>query len=266
MYVVQQNSAHTRGVYKIMRYVIITGTSQGLGEAIATQLLEKNTTIISISRSENKGLTKLAEQNNSNCMFHSIDLQDVHNLETNFKEIISSIKEDNVSSIHLINNAGTLAPMKPIEKAESEQLITNVHINLLAPMILTSTFMKHTKEWKIDKRIINISSGAGKNPYFGWGAYCTTKAGVNMFTQCVATEEVEKEYPVKIIAFAPGVVDTNMQAQIRETNKEDFTNLDRFIALKEEGKLLSPVYVAKAIRNLLETEDFPQGEVIRIDE
>ena len=56
-----------------------------------------------------------------------------------------------------------------------------------------------------------------------------------------------------------------MQSQIRETNK-DFINLDRFIALKEEGKLLSPEYVAKAIRNLLETEDFPQGEVIRIDE
>ena len=86
-----------------------------------------------------------------------------------------------------------------------------------------------------------------------------------MFTQCVATEEVEKEYPVKS-SLLPGVVDTNMQAQIRETNKEDFTNLDRFIALKEEGKLLSPEYVAKAIRNLLETEDFPQGEVIRIDE
>ncbi|HFK1766751.1 short-chain dehydrogenase [Bacillus wiedmannii] len=249
-----------------MRYVIVTGTSQGLGEAIAAQLLEENTSIISISRRENKELTKLAEQYNSNCIFHSLDLQDVHNLETNFNEIISSIPENTVSSIHLINNAGTLAPMKPIEKAESELLITNVQINLLAPMILTSTFMKHTKDWKIDKRVINISSGAGKNPYFGWGAYCTTKAGVNMFTQCVATEEAEKEYPVKIVAFAPGVVDTSMQAQIRETNKEDFIHLDRFITLKEEGKLLSPEYVAKAIRSLLETENFPHGEVIRIDE
>lgn len=266
MYFVQQNSAHTRGAYYTMRYVIVTGTSQGLGEAIAAQLLEENTSIISISRRENKELTKLAEQYNSNCIFHSLDLQDVHNLETNFNEIISSIQEDAVSSIHLINNAGTLAPMKPIEKAESELLITNVQINLLAPMILTSTFMKHTKDWKVDKRVINISSGAGKNPYFGWGAYCTTKAGVNMFTQCVATEEVEKEYPVKIVAFAPGVVDTSMQAQIRETNKEDFIHLDRFIALKEEGKLLSPEFVAKAIRSLLETENFPQGEVIRIDE
>ena len=94
--------------------------------------------------------------------FPLLDLQDVHNLETNFNEIISSIQEDTVSSIHLINNAGTLAPMKPIEKAESELLITNVQINLLAPMILTSTFMKHTKDWKVDKRVINISSGAGK--------------------------------------------------------------------------------------------------------
>ncbi|MED3612147.1 MULTISPECIES: (S)-benzoin forming benzil reductase [Bacillus cereus group] len=249
-----------------MRYVIITGTSQGLGEAIATQLLEENTTVISISRRENKELTKLAEQNNSHCIFHSLDLQDVHKLETNFNEILSSMKKDNISSIHLINNAGTVAPMKPIEKAESELFITNVQINLLAPMILTSTFMRYTKDWKVDKRVINISSGAGKNPYFGWGAYCTTKAGVNMFTQCVATEEAEKEYPVKIVAFAPGVIDTSMQAQIRETNKEDFINLDRFIALKEEGKLLSPEYVAKAIRSLLETENFPQGEVIRIDE
>lgn len=255
-----------KGVYYTMRYVIVTGTSQGLGEAIAAQLLEENTSIISISRRENKKLTKLAEQNNSKCIFHAIDLQDVHNLETRFSEVFSSIKEDKASSIHLINNAGTVAPMMPIEKAESEQFITNVHINLIAPMILTSTFMKHTKDWKVEKRIINVSSGAGKNPYFGWGAYCTTKAGVNMFTQCVATEEAEKEYPVKIVAFAPGVVDTNMQAQIRETNKEDFINLDRFIALKEEGKLLSPEYVAKAIRSLLETENFPQGEVIRIDE
>lgn len=54
MYVVQQNSARTRGAYYIMRYVIITGTSQGLGEAITAQLLEENTSIISISRRENK--------------------------------------------------------------------------------------------------------------------------------------------------------------------------------------------------------------------
>ncbi|WP_242143381.1 MULTISPECIES: (S)-benzoin forming benzil reductase [unclassified Bacillus cereus group] len=249
-----------------MRYVIITGTSQGLGEAIATQLLKEHTKLICISRRPNEHLVEIANQTGGSLSFHPMDLQNVHQLESDFETILSSIELEDVSSIHLINNAGILAPVKPIEKSESEQLIANVQINLIAPMILTSTFMKHTKNWKVDKRVINISSGAGKNPYFGWGAYCTTKAGINMFTQCVATEEAEKEFPVKIIAFAPGVVDTNMQKQIRQTNKEDFTNLDRFITLKEEGKLLSPEYVAKAVVNLLETANFKQGGVIRIDE
>ena len=71
MYVVQQNSAHMRGVYKTMRYVIITGTSQGLGGGYCHTIVRKNTTVISISRRENKELTKLAEQYNSNCVFHS---------------------------------------------------------------------------------------------------------------------------------------------------------------------------------------------------
>lgn len=249
-----------------MRYVIVTGTSQGLGEAIATQLLEENTRLICISRRQNETLIEKAKQKGIPFTFHSIDLQDVHHLEAHFETIFLSIEEEKVSSIHLINNAGILAPMKPIEKSESELLIANVQINLIAPMILTSSFMKHTKDWKVDKRIINISSGAGQKPYFGWGAYCTAKAGVNMFTQCVATEEAGKEYPVKTISFAPGVVDTSMQQQIRQTEKEDFINLDRFIALKEEGKLLSPEYVAKAVVHLLETNDFEQGGVIRIDE
>ncbi|PEB52323.1 short-chain dehydrogenase [Bacillus pseudomycoides] len=249
-----------------MRYVIVTGTSQGLGEAIATELLEENTRLICISRRQNETLIEKAKQKGIPFTFHSIDLQDVHHLEAHFETIFLSIEKEKVSSIHLVNNAGTLAPMKPIEKSESELLIANVQINLIAPMILTSSFMKHTKDLKVDKRIINISSGAGQKPYFGWGAYCTAKAGVNMFTQCVSTEEAGKDYPVKTISFAPGVVDTSMQQQIRQTEKEDFINLDRFIALKEEGKLLSPEYVAKAVVHLLETNDFEQGGVIRIDE
>lgn len=248
-----------------MRYVIVTGTSRGLGEAIATELLEENTRLICISRKQNEQLVEKAKQLNIPLAFYPVDLQDVHNLESSMETIFSSIEENTLSSIHLINNAGVLTPMKPIEKAESELLITNVQVNLIAPMILTSSFLKYTKDLKVEKRVVNISSGAGKKPYFGWGAYCTTKAGINMFTQCVAAEESQKDYPVKIIAFAPGVIDTNMQQQIRQTKKEDFTHLDRFITLKEEGKLLSPEHVAKAVVHLLETEDFEQGGVIRIN-
>lgn len=247
-----------------MRYVILTGTSRGLGEAIASQLLRKETKLICISRQNNDTLVKQASEQAIPLHFYPFDLQDVHNIDSLMENIFSTIHEKDISSIHLINNAGILAPTKPIEKAESADLITNVNVNLVAPMLLTSSFMKHTKNWQVDKRVINISSGAGQNPYFGWGAYCTTKAGLNMFTKCIGVEEADKDYSVKIISFAPGVVDTGMQAQIRQTPKEDFIQLDRFIALNDENQLLSPYYVAEAVIQLLETEDFEQGGVIRI--
>ncbi|WP_242222299.1 (S)-benzoin forming benzil reductase [Bacillus cereus group sp. BfR-BA-01380] len=249
-----------------MRYVVLTGTSRGLGEAIAAQLLEKGTKLISISRKQNEQLIEKARQLNIPFDFYSFDLQDVHQIESFMGKIFSNIDVTTVSSIHLINNAGMLAPMKPLERSESEQLIANVHVNLLAPMLLSAAFMNHTKDWSVDKRIINISSGAGQKPYFGWGAYCTTKAGINMFTKCIAVEETDKKYPVKIISFAPGVIDTNMQAEIRQTSKEDFIHLERFLALKEDDQLLSPNYVARAVIDLLETNHFNQGDIIRIDE
>ena len=65
------------------------------------------------------------------------------------------------------------------------------------------------------KRILNISSGAGRNPYEGWGAYCTTKAGLDHFSRVVAMEQANEQYPVEIVSIAPGIIDTDMQATIR---------------------------------------------------
>lgn len=120
-----------------------------------------------------------------------------------------------------------------------------------------------TEEIKTDKRIINISSGAGKKPYFGWSNYCSAKAGMDIFTRCVGLEQVDKDYPVKSISFAPGIIDTEMQSEIRASNKENFKDLERFFSLKEEGKLLSPDEVSKYVLKLLELE-YEGGEVIDI--
>jgi benzil reductase ((S)-benzoin forming) len=249
-----------------VRYAIVTGTSRGLGEAIVRQLLKKEVIVFSISRSRNTELEEMAKESGTLFYPFSFDLYTSHEIEELMDEVFALLDVDSASAVYLINNAGMLAPMKPVERAEASAMIQNVNVNLLAPMLLTSEFLKRTSGAPIEKRIINISSGAGKNPYYGWGAYCTTKAGIDMFTRCVALEEEGKEYPAKVISFAPGVVDTSMQAEIRSTNKEDFINLDRFRALKEDGKLLSPDYVAQAVVDLLETGDFMQGGIVRIDE
>jgi len=141
--------------------------------------------------------------------------------------------------------------------------IDNIQLNLMAPMILISSFITLSNSLKTDKRIINISSGAGKKPYFGWSNYCSAKAGMDMLTRCVGLEQVDKDFPVKSISFAPGIIDTEMQSEIRATNKENFKDLDRFISFKEEGKHLSPDEVSEYVLKLLEME-YENGEVIDI--
>ncbi|MBO9129122.1 (S)-benzoin forming benzil reductase [Bacillus sp. 165] len=249
-----------------MNYVILTGASRGLGEAIAHKLLHEKMVLISVSRKPNEHIIQEAKKKGA--IVHTIlfDLQSIHDIHSLAEQIFSHIDLSRVDSISLINNAGIVAPTKPIARAEHEDIIENVHINLLAPMLLTSEFLKRTKDLAIEKRIINISSGAGKNPIFGWGAYCTSKAGVDMFTRCIAVEEEQNEHPAKIISFAPGVVDTDMQAEIRSSSKEDFVDVERFLALKEEGQLLSPDYVADAVIDLLTTKQFEQGGIVRINQ
>lgn len=249
-----------------MRYAIVTGSSRGLGEAIVRHLLAKNVIVFTISRSRNTELEEIAKKSDTLLYPFSYDLSNFEELEELMNEIFSLIDLDCATAIYLINNAGTIDPIKPVERAELNELVENVNVNLLAPMLIVSSFLKRCDDVPCDKRIINISSGAGKKPYFGWGAYCTAKAGIDMFTRCVAVEQEEKEFPVKIISFSPNVINTTMQCTIRNTKEEDFTQRERFQSLKKDGKLHTPAYVAKSVIELLESNSFLQGGIIQIDD
>lgn len=107
-----------------------------------------------------------------------------------------------------------------------------------------------------------ISSGAATNAYSGWSAYSASKAAINSLAQSLAVEETE----ITSLAIRPGVVDTEMQNDIRSkrTYARGVTNVDgdvmghsheKFVQLKEEGKLLSPDTVGKAIAGMAVCEN-----------
>lgn len=237
-----------------MKYYIITGTSRGLGEAISKKLIKKGNHLFCISRNENTRLINLAKNNGVSLEYIRFDLLDVNRIRGMMEDIFLQIKTEEVESIVLINNAGAVIPIKPIELCFDTEIIDNIQLNLMAPMLLTSSFISLLSSINTDKRIINISSGAGKKPYFGWSNYCSAKAGMDIFTRWVGLEQVDKDYPVKSISFAPGIIDTEMQSEIRATNNENFKDLNRFISFKEEGKLLSPYEVSEYVIKLLELE------------
>ena len=249
-----------------MKYIIITGTSKGVGESIAKCLLNKNNHLFCISRSLNKDLIAEAERKGVKLQYIQQDLNKVEEIEKLMEGIFKNIDTNNTDGVYLINNAGIVAPIKKVEGLKWEDVSLNLNVNLAAPMLITSNFIECAKELKVEKRIINISSGAGKRPISGWSAYCSAKAGVDLFTRCVALEQENEEFPAKVISFGPGIVDTNMQEEIRSSHKEDFVDLEKFIGFKEQGNLRQPEEVAEAVTELLFSESFENGKVTSISE
>lgn len=247
-----------------MNYYIITGTSKGLGEAIALKLIKNNTHLFCISRKRNESLIEIAKNAHCSIDYHSFDLYNINLIDDLIQSIIEKIDSKAAETITLINNAGILSPIKPIERCSSSDIVYNFHVNTIAPIILTAQFIKKTKKLKCKRTVINISSGAGKNPYSGWSSYCSSKAAIDMFTRTVGLEQTNSENQVKIFSFAPGVIDTEMQTKIRETSAEDFESVERFKAYKKDGKLLKPAYVAEKLITLMNMSDLKQGGIYDI--
>ncbi|WP_413375124.1 (S)-benzoin forming benzil reductase [Alkalihalobacillus sp. 1P02AB] len=249
-----------------MNYAIITGGSKGLGAAIVKQLLQEPIHIFSVARTNNPEMKLFSES--TEAIFEDVpfDLSETEKIPEVIKSIFKKVNLERAERIFLINNAGVITPIKPIQNADPLEISRNISINLTAPLIFSSCFIKQTEKYKLDKRIINISSGASRSPIYGWSSYGSSKAGVNLFSQTVAIEQKQQPFPVQVCAFAPGIIDTGMQEEIRSTDKTDFTELARFQAYKAEGHLMAANRVAKVISDLLYTNDFPNGEVVSIQQ
>ena len=242
-----------------MNYYIITGTSRGIGEAIAKALLSKNNMLFCIARNESEALKNLAAEKGALIDQITFDLSNSAGIGTLMENIFQKIDRNRTEKIALINNAGLLAPVKPVHRASDAELIDHLNVNLIGPMLLTSIFIKKVLAWPIPKTIMNISSGAAINPYFGWSPYCSSKAGLNMFAASVGMEQSYEKFPVKVFSVAPGIVETSMQELIRSTDEKDFVYKQKFIELKKQGELADPDVTGKKLADLIFSDQVEQG-------
>jgi benzil reductase ((S)-benzoin forming) len=163
--------------------------------------------------------------------------------------------------IVLINNAGYLGPIKYIGDINHEELIRIYNVNLIAPAILTNSFVRAYKNRHAEKIILNIGSGASKTPYDGWAGYCSSKAGIDMLSKVGSMESELRKYEFKVISLAPGIIETEMQQQIRNASEKDFSSLVKFKTLKKENSLLSPEEAALGIARFLNDKSRHQDVV-----
>lgn len=247
-----------------MKHIIVTGHSKGLGAGITMALLNENHYIHGISRTDNTDLQKLAAAKGCKMQFYSCDLSHTDTIESTMQLVFKNIKQEECEGVYLVNNAGVIHPIGTLETLDPAQMDLHMRINLLAPMYLIREFVKQFNDWKTEKRVLNISSGAALNPYHGWSNYCTGKAGLDMFTRCIATEQEDVPHPVQLMGVAPGIIDTEMQTTIRGTTDEQFIHRQKFVELKETGQLISPTLAGKKLVELLFSGDFNNGEITDI--
>ncbi|HKJ06667.1 MAG TPA: SDR family NAD(P)-dependent oxidoreductase [Flavobacteriaceae bacterium] len=238
------------------KILIITGGNKGLGLGLSKFYNNKGYHIISISRDMNGDATFIDH--------YPCDLSKHETIKPVLNHIFSHIDKELISEITLINNAGYLGEINTLDKLEPAEVAYPIQLNLIAPLVLTSTFIDLTRDWNCKKQIFNISSGAAVNAYESWAMYCSSKAGLDMMTKVVAKEQDNIENGVSIASIYPGIVDTNMQNSIRSTSDENFKHKDKFVSFYEEGKLYSPEFVAEKIYKLDTSGKLPNGTIIDI--
>ncbi|MEE8435387.1 MAG: SDR family NAD(P)-dependent oxidoreductase [bacterium] len=240
------------------KLAVVTGSSSGIGEAVANHLAEGGWQVLGIARREGT-ISHPAYRH------HCLDLSDTAAVEGYFLNgFTQAYPARGLERVALVNNAGMLDPMATVPNMPMSALMTAFTVNTVVPMWLMGFFLRTYAG--VALRIVNLSSGAANNSRPGWAAYCATKAALQMAGR-VFGEEVESGYPsgigenAGVLTYEPGLVDTAMQTRIRQTPEEEFPVVRRFIDLFEEGKLQAPGKPASVIREFLECDpDSPYRE------
>ena len=216
---------------------IITGASKGLGFELTRQSLKAGDTVVTMERRPSKALVEEADKIGCNFIQFTADLLD----RKGAVELLMWLLSDKEYAEH---------------DASPQGAVDCIRVNFEIPVLLTQAFLNETRSWKGERRVMNISSGAGRKSVPGWAMYCSTKAALDRFTAVTAEDQLGKPNPARLRAVGPGVVNTGMQGSIRDSSKEDFPNVDRFIDLEKDGKLQSPEDTAKRLLNYLNSDEF----------
>ena len=233
---------------------LVTGASKGLGKSIAQQLAKQGYTVIGLAR-DSQDLSDLDNQLKSLDSKSQSIICDLAN-QTQVREVAQEIIH-RFPAIHgIIHNAGIIGPIGSMFSVEELSWNKAISVNLLSVQLLTQILypaMVNAQRC----RVTTISSGAAINSLESWSAYCTSKAGLDMWTRCLADEGSARG--ISAISVAPGIVDTDMQANIRSSAKADFPMVDRFVKFFENGDLVSPDDVASSLLNLVTSHTMQQS-------
>jgi benzil reductase ((S)-benzoin forming) len=238
------------------RLAIVTGTTSGLGHAVAADLLARGWYVLGLARRESLILDAHYDH-------LRVDLSDPAAADEAIgRELADRIANPRWHRLGLVNNSASAELAGSIEHLRPADLMRVLSLNIAAPMWLMGVALANAAP-QAALRIVNLSSGAAVTPFPGLSAYGSSKAGLRMASMIVAAEAASPERgrpvsaDVAVLSYEPGTVDTPMQAETRATDEAIYPWVGTFKKLHADGLLVPPAGPAAEIAAFLDGDGHP---------
>jgi benzil reductase ((S)-benzoin forming) len=238
------------------RLAIVTGTSSGIGEKVAEQLLERDWDVIGIARRR----VAISARGYFHC---SLDLGKVDRLIASLEtQIAPRVRDRALTRAALVNNAADVALLGQIDQLPPAGMLQAYAVNTVAPVLLMGWVLR-TAAPQVPVRIVNVSSGAGVDPFPGLGAYGATKAALRLAGMVMGAEldmraAAGAPRDATVWSYEPGVVETPMQEAVRGATAETVPIVQVFHDLAAHGQLRTADAPAAEIVSYLEADGHPR--------
>jgi len=200
------------------RVALITGSSQGLGKAIARAYVEAGASVLLCARKEEK---LLIAQDQLHSLCKTGQRVEVMRADVSKQDDVNRILAQSLDAfkqIHiLVNNAGVYGPKGRIEKVDWKEWVRTIEINLFGSILMARAFLPHFQKNKYGK-IIQLSGGGATAPLPFISAYAASKAAIVRFAETLA-EEVKKD-GIDVNSIAPGALNTRLLDEVLEAGPE----------------------------------------------
>ncbi len=214
---------------------VVTGASRGIGQATALTLAQAGAAVVLAARSADQiaSVADRIKHEGGRAVAVPTDVSDVAEVDHMLVLALRAFGRIDI----LVNNAALVQPLGKVWETSPLAWQQLVAVNVVGPYLCSRVVLPHMLE-KGAGRIINISSGAAEINLVGASAYNASKAALERFSGTLAAE-VEGT-GIKVSAFRPGIVNTQMQRDIRHTPTQQFPRVDDWQAWHRNGQLRPP--------------------------